>query len=40
MLEDTDVAKALIEYVTQTLIETLIVGGSTKGGFLRYVPLL
>ncbi|KAL9338566.1 hypothetical protein Peur_067581 [Populus x canadensis] len=34
-LEDTDVAKALIEYVTQTLIETLIVGGSTKGGFLR-----
>ncbi|XP_024445890.1 U-box domain-containing protein 35 isoform X1 [Populus trichocarpa] len=36
MLEDTDVAKALIEYVTQTLIETLIVGGSTKGGFLRF----
>ncbi|KAB5513668.1 hypothetical protein DKX38_027574 [Salix brachista] len=35
MLEDTDVAKALTEYVTQTLIETLIVGGSTKGGFLR-----
>ncbi|KAB5513673.1 hypothetical protein DKX38_027579 [Salix brachista] len=36
MLEDTDVAKALTEYVTQTLIETLIVGGSTKGGFLRF----
>ncbi|KAJ6673770.1 U-BOX DOMAIN-CONTAINING PROTEIN 34-LIKE [Salix viminalis] len=36
MLEDTDVAKALTEYVNQTLIETLIVGGSTKGGFLRF----
>ncbi|KAG5222000.1 U-box domain-containing protein [Salix suchowensis] len=36
MLEDTDVAKALTEYVAQTLIETLIVGGSTKGGFLRF----
>ena len=36
MLEDTDVAKALIEYVTQTAIETLIVGASAKGGFLRF----
>ncbi|KAJ6697616.1 U-BOX DOMAIN-CONTAINING PROTEIN 34-LIKE [Salix purpurea] len=35
ILEDTDVAKALIEYVTQTAIETLIVGASAKGGFLR-----
>ncbi|KAH8503958.1 hypothetical protein H0E87_011559 [Populus deltoides] len=35
VLEDTDVAKALIEYVTQTAIETLIVGASAKGGFLR-----
>ncbi|XP_011006665.1 PREDICTED: U-box domain-containing protein 35 isoform X2 [Populus euphratica] len=36
VLEDTDVAKALIEYVTQTAIETLIVGASAKGGFLRF----
>ncbi|KAJ6361130.1 hypothetical protein OIU78_001716 [Salix suchowensis] len=36
ILEDTDVAKALIEYVTQTAIETLIVGASAKGGFLRF----
>ncbi|KAK2659107.1 hypothetical protein Ddye_005640 [Dipteronia dyeriana] len=35
VLEDSDVAKALIEYVSQTSIETLIVGASSNKGFLR-----
>ena len=40
VLEETDVAKALVEYVTQAAIEVLIVGASAKTGFLRYVPLM
>ncbi len=40
VLEDTEVAKAIIEYATHTAIETIIVGASNKTGFLRYVPLL
>ncbi|CAK7354368.1 unnamed protein product [Dovyalis caffra] len=36
ILEDTEVAKALIGYVNQNAIETLIVGASAKGGFLRF----
>ncbi|XP_021889386.1 U-box domain-containing protein 52 [Carica papaya] len=36
LLEDTDVAKALIEYVTQTGIEVLVVGAPAKVGFLRF----
>ncbi|KAK6237174.1 hypothetical protein QUC31_020965 [Theobroma cacao] len=36
VLEETDVAKALIEYVTQAAIEVLVVGASTKTGFLRF----
>uniref|UniRef100_A0A2N9FL44 RING-type E3 ubiquitin transferase n=1 Tax=Fagus sylvatica TaxID=28930 RepID=A0A2N9FL44_FAGSY len=35
ILEDTDVAKALIEYVSHSGIENLIVGASAKTGFLR-----
>lgn len=38
VLEDSDVAKALIEYTTQCAIEHLVVGASAKGGFLRYIP--
>ncbi|KAK5814180.1 U-box domain-containing protein 35-like isoform X1 [Gossypium arboreum] len=34
VLEETDVAKALIEYVSQAGIEILVVGASTKTGFL------
>ncbi|KAL9253993.1 U-box domain-containing protein, partial [Drosera capensis] len=34
ILEDTDVGKALIEYTTQTAIEVLVLGSSSKGGFL------
>lgn len=37
LLEDTDVAKALIEYVTQTGIEVLVVGAPAKVGFLRLI---
>ncbi|WCJ30566.1 Protein kinase protein with adenine nucleotide alpha hydrolases-like domain [Euphorbia peplus] len=36
VLEDTDVAKAIVEYATNTCIETLIVGASNKSGFLRF----
>ncbi|KAK9946742.1 hypothetical protein M0R45_012189 [Rubus argutus] len=36
VLEDSDVAKALIEYTTQCAIEHLVVGASAKGGFLRF----
>ncbi|XP_062164924.1 U-box domain-containing protein 52 [Alnus glutinosa] len=35
VLEDTDVAKALTEYVSQSSIENLVVGASSKTGFLR-----
>ncbi|KAF5748057.1 U-box domain-containing protein 52-like [Tripterygium wilfordii] len=35
VLEDIDVAKGLIEYVSQTAIEALVVGASSKTGFLR-----
>ncbi|KAM5565423.1 U-box domain-containing protein 35 [Rosa sericea] len=36
VLEDSDVAKALIEYTTQSAIEHLVVGASSKSGFLRF----
>ncbi|XP_031255082.1 U-box domain-containing protein 35 [Pistacia vera] len=36
VLEDSDVSKALIEYVSQTAIETLVVGASGNKGFLRF----
>ncbi|CAL9233790.1 unnamed protein product [Arabidopsis halleri] len=36
LLEESDVAKALVEYVNQAAIEVLVVGSSNKGGFLRF----
>ncbi|KAI4377584.1 hypothetical protein MLD38_015186 [Melastoma candidum] len=36
MLEDNDVARALIEYVNHNIIENLVVGAGTKSGFLRF----
>ncbi|KAJ9184185.1 hypothetical protein P3X46_007951 [Hevea brasiliensis] len=36
VLEDTEVAKAIIEYATHSAIETIIVGASNKTGFLRF----
>ncbi|CAJ1972218.1 unnamed protein product [Sphenostylis stenocarpa] len=35
VLEDVDIAKALIEYASQYAIEHLVIGSSNKGGFLR-----
>ncbi|XP_058068614.1 U-box domain-containing protein 52-like [Magnolia sinica] len=35
LLEESDVAKGIIEYVTQCGIDTLVVGACTRGGFLR-----
>lgn len=37
LLEESDVGKALVEYVNQFIIEVLVVGSSSKGGFLRCV---
>lgn len=37
LLEDSDVGKALVEYANQVIIEVLVVGASSKGGFLRCV---
>lgn len=39
VLEDVDVSKALIEYVSQLAIEHLVIGSSNKTGFLRYGSL-
>ncbi|CAH2061248.1 unnamed protein product [Thlaspi arvense] len=36
LLEETDVAKALVEYANQAAVEILVVGTSNKGGFLRF----
>ncbi|KAI5354721.1 PREDICTED: U-box domain-containing [Prunus dulcis] len=36
VLEDSDIAKALNEYVSQSAIEHLVVGASAKTGFLRF----
>lgn len=35
VLEDTDVAKALIDYVSKTAIDNLVIGAPSKSGFLR-----
>lgn len=37
IMEDTDIAKALIDYVSSSSIEILVLGAPTKGGFIRYV---
>lgn len=36
VLEDTDVAKALIQYVTESAIEVLVLGAGSKSGLLRF----
>nr|VDC63417.1 unnamed protein product [Brassica rapa] len=36
LLEEYDVAKALVEYANQAAVEVLVVGSSNKGGFLRF----
>ncbi|XP_028104370.1 U-box domain-containing protein 35-like [Camellia sinensis] len=35
ILEDTDIVKALLEYVTYTAIENLVLGASSRHGFIR-----
>jgi hypothetical protein len=35
ILEDTDIAKALTEYVSYAAIETLVLGAPAKHGFMR-----
>lgn len=36
MLEDTDIAKAIVEFVSQQAIEKLVLGAPSKGGFVRW----
>ncbi|KAK4343560.1 hypothetical protein RND71_036654 [Anisodus tanguticus] len=36
VLDDTDVAKAIVEYVNRTGVEVLILGATTRGGLLRF----
>ena len=37
VIEDTDIAKAILEYISIHLIETLILGTPTRGGIIvRY----
>ncbi|XP_035538611.1 U-box domain-containing protein 52-like isoform X2 [Juglans regia] len=36
ILEDTDVARALIEYTSHSAIENFVVGSSSKPGFLKF----
>ncbi|XP_010913853.1 U-box domain-containing protein 35 [Elaeis guineensis] len=36
ILEDTDIAKAIIEFVSHAAIEKLVVGAPSKGGFVRF----
>ena len=37
VLEDTDAAKAIIEYAANKAIENIVMGASAKSGFLRHV---
>lgn len=39
VLEDSDVVKAIIEYINRTAIEVLVLGAAAKGGLLRYESL-
>jgi len=36
ILEDTDIARAIIEFVTQAAVEKLVVGAPSKSGFVRF----
>lgn len=36
ILEDTDVAKAIVEFVLRSAVGKLVIGASPKGGFVRY----
>lgn len=36
VLDDSDVPKALVQYVTEAAIEVLVLGAGSKGSFLRY----
>lgn len=36
IIEDTDISKALVNYVTTNLIEILVLGTPSKNGLFRY----
>jgi hypothetical protein len=35
VLEDTNVAKTIVEFVAHAAIEKLVLGATSKGGFVR-----
>ncbi|THU71732.1 hypothetical protein C4D60_Mb04t04580 [Musa balbisiana] len=39
VLEDTDVAKAITEFVTNAAVEKLVIGSSSRSGFVRSTDL-
>ncbi|XP_063943325.1 U-box domain-containing protein 52 [Daucus carota subsp. sativus] len=36
LLEDNDVSRGIVQYVTETAIEILVIGAGSKGGFFRF----
>ncbi|KAM7490644.1 hypothetical protein LguiA_033565 [Lonicera macranthoides] len=36
VVEDTDIVRAIIQFVTESAIEVLVLGAAPKGGFLRF----
>ena len=36
VIEDTDIVRAMIQFVTESAIEVLVLGAASRGGFLRY----
>lgn len=37
LLDDVDKVRAIIEYVTSSAIENLVVGTASRNGFMRYI---
>ena len=40
ILEDLDITKALIDYVSANSVEILVLGAASRGGLVRYIPFL
>lgn len=40
LLEDTDVAKAILDYINKNYINSIVVGASTRNAFARFFSLI
>lgn len=40
LLEDVDKVRAIVEYVSTSAIENLVVGAASRNGFMRYIYIL